>query len=513
MAGNNKTDRVFSSYVSGFEGEVVTIEISLTPGLPSFDIIGKCDSAIKESKTRILTAIKNSGYKIPKGHITVSISPAFLSKTGTGFDLPIAIGILRVSNQIPSYGSAVYACGELSLNGEVHTTPGSMIRLTSIKNSQYDAVLVSSEDRDCSACSHVPCSFVGTLKEVCDMFRTQSFNKQLPKLPVNDEKNQEYIDFSVLKGQEKASRTVLLAAAGWHNTLLIGSSGSGKTTAAEIVRGLLPDLSTNELSETFSLINALGFAENISSDLYKRPFRSVTPSINASALIGSASGLKPGEICLANRGVLFVDELCEFTSKMIDHLRIPMESRVVSLKNGRKSISFPSDFLFVGASNPCRCGMYFENPNKCTCSKAIRNGYLNKLSGPFIDRIDLCTELYSVNANALKESVKNSDKRKSIELRKMVSACWEIQHERYKYTDNPLALNGSFDSDNLSDVLRADKSVIEIAAEAASVGGYSVRSFKRLLKVGRTIADLDERKDLSRNDITEAMSYRFRRIV
>ena len=236
----------------------------------------------------------------------------------------------------------------------------------------------------------------------------------------------------------------------------------------------------------------------------------MTPSINLTGLIGSANGFKPGEISLADHGVLFVDELCEFGTKYIDSLRIPMEEHKITLKKAGKAMEFPANFLFVGATNPCRCGLYLEKPSKCTCSLAVRNNYLGKISGPFADRIDLVTEMYSVDAKGLKEAVSSVNEEKSRELRKKVKECWDIEHERYKNTDMPYALNGNFDSDNLSEILRADSKVIDYASKAASVGGYSVRSFKRLLKVGRTIADLDNRKDIRESDIAEAMSYRFR---
>ncbi|MCQ2466045.1 MAG: YifB family Mg chelatase-like AAA ATPase [Clostridia bacterium] len=514
MSSRTITGKVYSSFINGVEGELVTIEISNSPGLPSFDIIGMCDTSIRESRGRIQSAIKQSGFSIPKGHITVSISPAFLRKTGSGFDLPIAIGILMVSNQIPGLGSLkIYANGELSLNGDVHSTPGSVLRLQAIKNTKFNACIIPSEEKDSSACSMVPCSFVSDLREVCGMITTSSFKNYIPEIQKYVDVEDVVLDFSVLKGQEKASRTILLAASGWHNTLLIGSSGSGKTTAAEIIRGLLPPLNQRELSEVFALNNALGNQQRVTSESYIRPFRCINPSVNSSGLIGNSNSFKPGEISLSNHGVLFMDELCECNSKLLDQLRISMEDREISLKKNGKSITYPCNFLFVGATNPCRCGMYLEKPSKCTCSQSVRSNYMNKLSGPFIDRIDLVTEMYSVDAVGLKEAVSSSNKNMSRELRKRVTECWRIQRERYLHTDNPYALNGSFDSDNLADVLRADSKVVEKAAQAASVGGYSVRSFKRLLKVGRTIADLEGREDLVQSDITEAMSYRFRRNV
>lgn len=511
MSAKLITGRVFSSFVNGVSGELVTIEVSNSPGLPSFDIIGMCDASIRESRGRIQSAIKQSGFSMPKGHITVNISPAFLRKTGSGFDLPIAIGILLVSNQLPGLGALqIYANGELSLNGDIHSTPGAVLRLLAIRDKKFSACFISTEEKDSSACAMVPCTFAKDLREVCGMITTYSFKKSIPSIAEFEMGSDDTLDFSVLKGQEKASRTILLAASGWHNTLLIGSSGSGKTTAAEIIRGLLPHMNSKELAEVFALNNALGNQNKIDSNSYIRPFRPITPSINSSGLIGSPGTFKPGEICLANHGVLFMDELCEYSFKLVDQLRIPMEERSITLKKAGKSITFPSDFLFIGATNPCRCGLYLEKPNKCTCSSSIRNNYMSKISGPFIDRIDLVTEMYSVDANALKESVTSNNVKKSFELRERVKECWEIQHERYANTQFPNALNGSFDSDNLAEVLRADSQVVEKAAQSASVGGYSVRSFKRLLKVGRTIADLDLRRDMIPSDITEALSYRFR---
>lgn len=505
------TGKVYSAFADGLNGEPVVIEVSIAPGLPSFDIIGLCDASIRESKGRILTAIKKSGFGIPKGHITVSISPSFIKKTGSGFDLPIAIGVLMTSGLIPGLDSLrIFASGELALNGEVHGTPGAVMRISSIKRSGYDACFIPCEERDSAACCGQECIFVSDLRSVCGHISMYDFRSRIPTIPVFDEKDKEVLDFSVLKGQEKASRSVFLSACGWHNILLIGSSGSGKTTAARIIQGLMPSLDQRELKDVFMLNNSIGLESAISAASYERPFRTVTPSLNLTGLIGSASGFKPGEISLANHGVLFVDELCEYNTRFIDMMRIPMEDRYVELKKGGKEMRFPSDFLFVGATNPCRCGLWLEKPSKCTCSKSVRDGYLTKISGPFSDRLDIVTEMYQVDAAGLKESVSSVNERKSRELRSKVKTCWEIQRERYKNTDKPYALNGSFDSENLSEVLRADSKVIDYASKAASVGGYSVRSFKRLLKVGRTIADIEERRDMKESDIAEAMSYRFR---
>ncbi|MBO7452491.1 MAG: ATP-binding protein [Clostridiales bacterium] len=505
------TGRVFSAFADGLNGEPVTIEVSITPGLPSFDIIGMCDASIRESKGRILTAIKKSGYSIPKGHITVSISPSFLRKKGSGFDLPIAIGVLMTAGFLPGIDKMrIFANGELTLNGEIHGTPGAVMRISAIAPDSYDACFIPKDEYDSAACCEKKCIFVSSFQEVCNLISKGKFEHTVPEIPVFKEPDNKILDFSALKGQEKASRAIFLAACGWHNILLIGSSGSGKTTASQIIEGLMPILDKDELKDVFKLNNGVGIETCISSDSYQRPFRTVTPSINLTGLIGSANGFKPGEISFADHGVLFVDELCEFGSKYIDSLRIPMEEHKITLKKAGKAMEFPANFLFVGATNPCRCGLYLEKPSKCTCSLAVRNNYLGKISGPFADRIDLVTEMYSVDAKGLKEAVSSVNEEKSRELRKKVKECWDIEHERYKNTDMPYALNGNFDSDNLSEILRADSKVIDYASKAASVGGYSVRSFKRLLKVGRTIADLDNRKDIRESDIAEAMSYRFR---
>ncbi len=505
------TGKVYSAFADGLNGESVVIDISISPGLPSFDIIGMCDASIRESKGRILTAIKKSGFGIPKGHITVSISPSFIRKTGSGFDLPIAVGVLMTSGMIPGVDSLrIFASGELTLNGEVHGTPGAVMRIASIAKNNYDACFIPCEEKDSAACCGQECVFVSDLREVCGHIATYDFRSRVPTIPVFNEIQDETLDFSVLKGQEKASRAIFLAACGWHNTLLIGSSGSGKTTAAKIIRGLMPSLDQRELKDVFMLNNSIGLESKITADSYKRPFRTITPSVNLTSMIGSPNGFKPGEISLSNHGVLFIDELCEYNTRFIDSLRIPMEDRKIVLKKSGRSMEFPSDFLFIGATNPCRCGICLEKPSKCTCSKAVRDGYLQKISGPFSDRIDLVTEMYSVDAKGLMESVSSGYEKQSEELRSKVKECWNIQRERYKGTHMPYALNGSFDSENLAELLRADSKVIDFASKAASVGGYSVRSFKRLLKVGRTIADLDHRKDLQESDIAEAMSYRFR---
>lgn len=512
MSRKQKVVRLYSGFADGVIGIKSEIEISHTAGLPNLDIIGLCDSSIRESRGRIRSALIASGFDMPRGQITVNITPAYMHKSGSAFDLAIAIGLLLVSDQITcSESTNIYAEGELALDGKVKATPGSAIRLSSIeKDSNILSVFFPVEEIDSARCNKITGHAVTCLKEATEILNnsTEAKTYSIDNLDYEASSSNKGIDISLLKGQEKTQRALLVAASGWHNLLLIGSPGAGKTLAGKILLSLLPPLDSNELKNVYQILNLCEAPDVPISTT--RPFRYIHQSITPNRLICSGTNLKPGEIILANRGVLFADELCEFSSRILDLLREPMELRTLSMSKDGKTHVFPSNFIFVGATNPCKCGMYMEPGKKCSCSPALRHRYLSKLSGPFLDRIDIFSELHMINDTSLKESVSSNNNKLSEEYQKMVNNVWNICKDRHKGYDD--FFNGTVNENNLSELFRADKRTIECAANLACLNGYSARGINKLLRVSRTIADLNGDKDLKESHLMEAQIFKNRMI-
>lgn len=511
MARRQSITKIYSAFTDGIVGIVSEIEVSLSPGIPTFEIIGLCDSSIRESRGRIKASLLSSGFSMPSGHIVISISPAYMHKSGSGFDLAIALGILAVSNQlsIPN-NKRIYAEGELSLDGSIKETPSSALRLQSASSTDFDYIFVPKQEEASARCAGLTCYLVDSLKECSDVLvRQKNTPISLSLLPstfaYEDETTLQ--DYSSLVGQNKALRAILIAACGWHNLLLVGSPGCGKTMAGKLISTILPSLSDSEIAEVFSIRNALGDSELDN----KRPFRYIHQSITTTKLLGLSTKLKPGELSLANRGVLFADELCEYKSGVLDSLRQPLEDREIVLNKDGKKYFFPTDFIFVGATNPCKCGNFYESGNpKCSCSEADRQRYISKLSGPLLDRIDLFTTMHRVNSSQLDKASGENSKVLSKQMRQTVERTWEIQKKRATENGQTQALNGVIRSENLADVFRADKKTIEYCVELANSGNFSVRGYIRLLRVGRTIADIEGHTDLQKSDVAEAYVYRNR---
>ncbi len=509
MAVRQSVVKVYSCFADGMAGTLSEIEVSLSPGIPTFDVIGLCDSSIRESRGRIRAALISAGFTMPKGHITVSISPAYMRKSGSAFDLPIAIGMLLASKQLPApLNAKIYSEGELSLKGEIKGTPGSALRLKAAAGADYSMVIIPEEERVAAASVGLHGMTVTHLSNldnifiykeyVCEEFRNEHDDAE-------DAPDDESIDIAVLKGQEKAARAVLLTAAGRHNLLMLGAPGCGKSLAGKIVKGLLPPLTQDEWSDVYSIYESAGLFDQQDLRSVKRPFRCLSPGITVSKLIGGGKPLKPGELALSNNGVLFADEICEYGNDVIDSLRIPLEEHSVRIDRDGVSYIFPASFIFVGAGNPCRCGMLYEG--KCKCSPMARRRYAMKLSGPFLDRIDLFCEMRNVRTEDLEAIALPEEMKESPALRSRVAEAWAMQRERYSGLGKGI-YNSNMDSDSPAEIMRADSSVIKAAAGAAGMSGFSARGFLRLIRVGRTVADLDGRQDMKPSDISEASLFR-----
>lgn len=510
MAVRQSVVKVYSCFADGMAGKLSEIEVSLNPGIPTFDVIGLCDSSIRESRGRIHAALISAGFSMPKGHITVSISPAYMRKSGSAFDLPIAIGILLASRQLPMpLNSRIYSEGELSLKGEIKGTPGSALRLKTCAGEIFDMVIIPEEERTAAACAGLRGMTITHLTNLDNIFIYKEYVAEDFRDKRKDEetalRSAEMIDYAVLKGQEKAARAILLAAAGRHNLMLLGSPGCGKSIAAKIISGILPPLDDDEWSDVFSVYEAAGLTDDRNTISRARPIRRVYPGLTVSKLLGGGRSMKPGELALSNHGVLFADEICEYSNDVIDALRVPLEEHLVRINRDGQTYSFPASCIFVGAGNPCRCGMLYEG--RCKCTNDAKRRYARKLSGPFLDRIDIFCEMRSVGKEDLASIAVPEKERMSPMLQGRVAEAWERQKERYAVI-GPYIFNGTVETDAPGELMRADDSVINAAVEAAGRSGMTARGFVRLLKVGRTVADLDGRSDMVTSDIAEAALFR-----
>ena len=482
------------------------IEVSITPGLPSFDVIGLCDPSIRESRGRIQPALVSSGFKMPKGHITASISPSYIKKTGTCFDLPIAIGMLIASGQlaVPS-GIRIWSSGEIMLDGTVKGTPSASLRLR-IDESNYDCIFIPEDESDAARCAGLTCMPLSDLRQLTDVFEYKQYEPVAFTVDDIGRSEEQVPDFSSVKGQEKAIRALLIAAAGVHNILLLGSPGCGKTMAGKILAGILPPLKGPEIGDVYSVMEAAGLKDDPEEGLVlsdKRPFRYIYPGMSRGRILGIPSKLLPGEFALANHGVLFADEIFEFKREVMEALRVPLEDHVVRMSKDGRNFAFPASFVFVAAGNPCKCGMLYEEGRRCTCTPRTINNYMSKLSGPIRDRIDLVAEMRSISGEYLAETAVKDDRKLNEQMKSYVKCAWEMQHRRF----NDGVFNGTCCNAD-ADLFRASSDVVKYAAEVSEASGFSARGFNRILSVGRTIADLEGREDMMISDVAEAGIYR-----
>ncbi len=506
MASKVKIVKVFTSFMDGMTPVKAEVEVSITPGLPTFDVIGLCDSSIRESRGRIQPALISSGYQMPKGHITASISPSYIKKSGTGFDLPIAVGMLIASGQLPvKKESRIFSSGEIKLDGKVQGTPSAALRLR-LCDEEYDYVFIPEDEADAARCSGLTAMPVGSLTKLRETFEDGSY---LPvKFTLDDikDKEEEIPDFSSVKGQEKAIRALLIAASGVHNILLLGSPGCGKTMAGKILAGILPPLKGPEIGDVYSVMEAAGLKDDPEEGLVlsdKRPFRYIYPGMSRGRILGVPSKLLPGEFALANHGVLFADEIFEYKRDVLEALRVPLEDHVVRMSKDGRNFAFPASFVFVAAGNPCKCGMLYEEGRRCTCTPNVINNYMNKLSGPIKDRLDLVAEMRSISGKSMAESVTGEDRKLNEQMKSLVKSAWDMQKERF----NDGIFNGTCCNAD-ADLFRASTEVVDYAAEISEASGFSARGFNRILRVGRTIADIAGREDMCKADVAEAGIYR-----